>query len=211
MESEMKKCVIIGSAPCEYGGVLDEIDIEDSYIICADGGLDIALEHHLVPNLLIGDFDSVKSELPGNIETIRLHREKDDTDMMAAIKEAIKRGYRDFTLLGALGGRMDHSFSNFCALQYLASQGCKAVIVDKDCRVFLLTGGRLTLSGLKGRTVSVFPFGVGFCTVSYQGMKYPLREACISSGNPIGVSNEITADQAQIIVHSGNVLVFLLS
>ena len=89
MESEMKKCVIIGSAPCEYGGVLDEIDIEDSYIICADGGLDIALEHHLVPNLLIGDFDSVKSELPGNIETIRLHREKDDTDMSLSMRAFI--------------------------------------------------------------------------------------------------------------------------
>nr|WP_319488069.1 thiamine diphosphokinase [uncultured Caproiciproducens sp.] len=211
MESKMKKCVIIGSAPCEYGEILNEIDTENSFIVCADGGLDIALNYHLVPNLLIGDFDSVKSELPESIETIRLHKEKDDTDMMAAIKEAMRRGYRDFTLFGALGGRMDHSFANLCALQYLASQGCKAAIVDKDCRAFLLTGGKLTLSKQKGSTVSVFPFGVGFCTVSYQGMKYPLREACISSGNPIGVSNVIVADQAQIFVHSGNVLIFLLS
>ncbi|TQI65697.1 thiamine diphosphokinase [Clostridium sp. KNHs216] len=211
MEYEMKKCVIIGSSPCEYGGILNEIDRDHSFIICADGGLDVALEHHLTPDLLIGDFDSVKNELPKNIETIRLNKEKDDTDMMAAIKEAIKRGYRDFTLFGALGGRIDHSFSNFCALQYLASQGCKAVIADRDCRVFLLSGGRLTLSGLKGRMISVFPFGVGFCTVSYEGMKYPLREASISSAYPLGVSNEITEDQAQIFVHSGNALIFLLS
>ncbi|MBW7574010.1 thiamine diphosphokinase [Caproiciproducens faecalis] len=207
----MKKCVIIGSAPCEYGCVLEEIDQDDSFIICADGGLDVALEHHLTPNLLIGDFDSVKNELPYGLEAIRLHREKDDTDMMAAIKEAIKRGYRDFTLFGALGGRIDHSYSNFCSLQYLTSQGCKGVIVDKDCKVFLLSGGKLTLSGLKGRTISVFPFGVGFCTVSYEGMKYPLREASISSGNPIGVSNVIMEEQAQIFVHSGNALIFLLS
>ncbi len=200
----MKKCVIIGSSPCEYGGILNEIDPDHSFIICADGGLDVALEHQLVDSMAM-------HLLAKNIETIRLNKEKDDTDMMAAIKEAIKRGYRDFTLFGALGGRIDHSFSNFCALQYLASQGCKAVIADRDCRVFLLSGGRLTLSGLKGRMISVFPFGVGFCTVSYEGMKYPLREASISSAYPLGVSNEITEDQAQIFVHSGNALIFLLS
>ena len=62
MEYEMKKCVIIGSAPCEYGCVLEEIDQDNSFIICADGGLDVALENHLTPNLLIADFDSVKND-----------------------------------------------------------------------------------------------------------------------------------------------------
>ena len=131
--------------------------------------------------------------------------------MMAAIKEGIRRGYKEFELMCALGGRFDHSFANFCALQYLASQGCKAVIVGKDCRVFLLTTGRLTLRKLKGSTISVFPFGAGSCTVSYQGMKYPLSEARLSSTNPIGVSNQIITDDAQIIIHSGNALIFLLS
>jgi thiamine pyrophosphokinase len=211
MEYEMKKCIIIGSAPAEDDDSVKNIYSEESFIICADGGLDIALQNEITPNLIVGDFDSIKSELPKDIETIKLKTAKDDTDMMAAIKEGIRRGYKEFELICALGGRFDHSFANFCALQYLASQGCKAVIVSKDCRVFLLTTGRLTLSKLKGSTISVFPFGAGSCTVSYEGMKYPLSEARLSSANPIGVSNQIIADDAQIIIHSGNALIFLLS
>lgn len=207
----MNKCVIIGSAPVEDDDILSQIDENDSFIICADGGLDIALKNKITPNLIIGDFDSIKSELPKGIEAIRLHTEKDDTDMMAAIKEGISRGYREFVLICALGGRFDHSFANLCALQYLASQGCKAVIATNDCRVFLLTSGKLTLSELKGRTVSVFPFGAESCIVSYEGMKYPLIEARLSSDSPIGVSNVIISDEAQIIIHSGNALIFLLS
>ena len=211
MEYEMKKCIIIGSAPAEDDDSVKSINSAESFIICADGGLDIALQNKITPNLIIGDFDSIKSEPPKGIETIKLKTAKDDTDMMAAIKEGIRRGYKEFELMCALGGRFDHSFANFCALQYLASQGCKAVIVGKDCRVFLLTTGRLTLRKLKGSTISVFPFGAGSCTVSYQGMKYPLSEARLSSTNPIGVSNQIITDDAQIIIHSGNALIFLLS
>ncbi len=210
MEYEMKKCIIIGSAPAEDDDSVKNINSAESFIICADG-LDIALQNKITPNLIIGDFDSIESEPPKGIETIKLKTAKDDTDMMAAIKEGIRRGYKEFELMCALGGRFDHSFANFCALQYLASQGCKAVIVGKDCRVFLLTTGRLTLSKLKGSTISVFPFGAGSCTVSYQGMKYPLGEARLSSANPIGVSNQIITDDTQIIIHSGNALIFLLS
>lgn len=207
----MNKCVIIGSAPAEDDDIFNIIDMKDSFVICADGGLDIALKNKITPDLIIGDFDSVKSELPKGIEAIRLNTEKDDTDMMAAIKEGIKRGYKEFELICALGGRFDHSFANFCALQYLALQGCKALIAAKDCRVFLLTSGRLALSKLKGSTVSVFPFGADSCTVSYEGLKYPLNKAKLSSNSPIGVSNEIITDDAQIIIHGGNALIFLLS
>jgi thiamine pyrophosphokinase len=207
----MKKCVIIASAPADDDDILKNIDAVNSFVICADGGLDIALRNGLIPNLIIGDFDSLQGALPDKIETIKLNMAKDDTDMMAAIKEGIQRGYRQFELYCALGGRFDHSFANFSALQYLTSQGCKAVIETKGCRVFLLTSGRLTLRKLKNSTLSVFPFGADYCTVSYEGMKFPLRETQLFSNNPIGVSNEIIDDNAQIIVHSGNALVFLLA
>jgi thiamine pyrophosphokinase len=209
MEPEVKKCIIIGSAPGSR--IPADVDFSDSYVICADGGLDIAKQNNIVPDLLISDFDSVQADLPQGVETIRLQTEKDDTDMMAAIREALRRGYNSFTLLCSLGGRMDHSYANLCALQFLVSQGYRAEIADDNCRVFLLSDGRMTLSDLKGRTVSVFPFGSAFCTVSYVGMKYPLRDACISSVNPIGISNVILTNRAQIIVHSGNALIFLLS
>lgn len=207
----MNKCIIIGSAPSDISTLIKDFDIEHSYIICADGGLDNALRNNIKPDLLIGDFDSIQTQIPNDVETIRLPTEKDDTDMMAAIKEAINRGFDDFVLLGAFSGRPDHSYANLCAMQFLSVQGCKAVLADISCFVFLLNKGKLVLNDFKGRTVSVFPFGDYSCTVSYEGMKYPLSEACISSCNPLGVSNEIISDEAYIIVHSGSAVIFLLS
>jgi len=204
-----KICVIIGSAPVA-AGELREMDRKNRFVVCADGGYDAAMQSGVIPDLLIGDFDSIRSELPKDVETIRLKVEKDDTDTFAAVKEGMRRGYRRFELYGVLGGeRMDHSFASLCVLQYLASQGCKAVILDGSRRVFLMDGGRLTLSGMKGRTVSVFPFGCSTCEVTYSGLKYPLEEAVLESSIPLGASNRILEETAQITVSSGDALVFV--
>ena len=207
MEQKREICVVIGSAPVGQNP-FDHIGRDGCFVICADGGYDTAVRFGFRPDLLIGDFDSVKTSLPSDVETIRLKVEKDDTDLMAAVKEGIKRGFERFVLTGVLGGeRFDHSVANLCVLQYLCSQGCRALIDQDDCRVFLLRSGRLTLSGEKGCTVSVFPFGCASCEVSYTGLQYPLTHALLSPEFRLGVSNCVSEDQAQIIVHSGSALI----
>lgn len=209
MAEERKTCAVIGSAPIGENP-FEGRDRSGFFVICADGGYDSAAKFSIVPDLLIGDFDSLQGSLPENIPVIRLKVEKDDTDMFAAVREGVRRGFRSFELFGALGGkRMDHSFANFCTLQYLAGQGCRAVIADGSRRVFLLNGGRLMLNGLKGRTVSVFPFGCSSCTVSYTGLKYPLDNALLEPNSTLGTSNSVSEDRAQIVVSSGNAIVFL--
>ena len=170
----------------------------------------LSFDFRIRPDLLIGDFDSVQCPLPVGVETIHLKTEKDDTDLMAAVKEGVRRGFGSFVLTGVLGGeRFDHSFANLCVLQYLCTQGCRAFIEQDGCRAFLLQGGRLTLTGERGRTVSVFPFGCAFCEVSYAGLKYPLTHALLTSEVPLGVSNRVASSQAQIVVHSGCALILL--
>jgi len=209
MEEKMKVCVVIGAAPITDGSVFEEINDGD-YIICADGGMDSALKYGLKPDLIVGDFDSAESDVPAGIETIRLKPEKDDTDMLAAVVEGLRRGYRNFILFGALGGmRFDHSFANLCVLQYLVKNGCKAIIYDEKCRIFLINDGRLILSKIKGKTVSVYPFGGPSCAVSYIGLKYPLTRAVLTSDNPRGTSNVVISDNAQITVHSGSALIIV--
>ena len=201
----MKRCMVIGSVPVES---LEEFDPKECFVVCADGGLDNAAQFGIEPDLVVGDFDSFRGEPPAGVETIRLKVEKDETDMLAAVREAIRRGYREFALLGALGGeRFDHSYANLCVLQYLCRQGCKAVLVGAGCRVFLISGGRLTLNGMRGATVSVFPFGCAACRVSYIGLKYPLVKAVLHSDDPLGVSNRIEQETAQITVHDGDALI----
>ncbi len=207
MEQKREICVVIGSAPIEEDpfGLLGR---DGCFVICADGGYDTAVRFGIRPDLLIGDFDSVRGSLPSGVETIRLKVEKDDTDLLAAVKEGIRRGFRSFVLTGVLGGeRFDHSFANICVLQYLCAQGCKAFIGQDRCQVFLLRSGRLTLSGEKGGIVSVFPFGCASCEVSYTGLQYPLTHAMLTSEVPLGVSNHIVEDLAQIVVHSGYALI----
>lgn len=206
----MNRCVIIGSSPEVCESDFEELKQENAFIICADGGYDSVRRHHVRPNLLIGDFDSVLGELPAGVETVRLNTEKDDTDMMAAIRIALQRGYRDFVLLGGLGGRIDHSFGNFCALQYLVRQGCSACLKGKDCIVYFQDIGILPLNYLEGKTVSVFPFGAPSCTVTYRGLKYPLYKHKLISDYAMGVSNIAVSDTAEIQVHDGNALIMVM-
>ncbi len=209
MGEKREICVVIGSAPLK-DNIFSGLDRSRCYVVCADGGYDSAARFGVRPDLLIGDFDSVKSRLPAGVETIRLKVEKDDTDTFAAVKEGIRRGYRDFVLAGVFGGeRSDHSYASLCVLQYLCGQGCRAVLEGPRCRAFLLRGGKLTLRGMKGKTVSVFPFGCVSCEVSYTGLKYPLTHAFLVSDTPLGVSNRAVDDPATVTVHSGDALILV--
>lgn len=204
-------CLIIGSAPMTDAPQTDH-PIASSYLICADGGLDFALRHGLKPDLVVGDFDSAHIEPPEGLETIRLPVDKDDTDLLFAVKEGFRRGYRAFHILGALGARLDHSYANFCVLQYIAGQGGRGVLEDGDTWMTLLHSGGavLTLEGRQGCTVSVFPFGTDSCTLSYTGMRYPLSHGTLRSWEPVGVSNVVEQPRAEIILHEGTALVMLM-
>lgn len=205
----MKHCVIIGAVTVKNKKLLHEY-CENAFVICADGGLDIANENNIIPDLIVGDFDSTQSELPQGIETIALPVQKNDTDTMFAIREALRRGYQEFVLFGILGGdRFDHSFASLCSLQFIATQNGRGVIIGDDCQIFVLTGGRLRLRDMVGNGLSVFPFGVPNCTVTYHGLEYPLNRHTLYSQDPLGVSNCISDPLAEIILHSGTALVIV--
>ena len=206
----MKKCVILGSAPEKNMEFLRSCT-EGAFLICADGGLDTALKAGIEPSLIVGDFDSSELNPPENVETIRLPSHKDDTDMMFAIKEGFRRGYREFLLLGALGGeRFDHSIANLLALRYITANGGSGKIVGAGCEIRLSSGETVVLEGVFGRIISVFPFGTPACTVSYHGLEYPLDHHALRSDEPTGVSNCAIEDTVKIEVHNGTALIVLL-
>ena len=100
----MARCVIIGAGELDADFLSDFSWREDDYIICADGGLYHAQQAGIRPDLLIGDQDSFVEGFPKGIPALTCRPEKDDSDMMLAVKEGISRGYEDFVLLGATGG-----------------------------------------------------------------------------------------------------------
>ena len=117
----MNRCVIIGGAEIgDYSRISRSLR-RDDFCICCDSGLRHAEKLGMTPSLIVGDFDS--SERPDtDIETIVLPREKDDTDTVYAAKEAVRRGFDDFLLIGVTGARFDHTFGNISLLLWLEHQ-----------------------------------------------------------------------------------------
>ena len=94
MATEGKICMILGSAPLEGDCIPAGFSAEDCFVICADGGIDTARKLNIQPDLVVGDFDSAQGEPPEGVEVIRLPVEKDETDLLYAVKEAFRRGDR---------------------------------------------------------------------------------------------------------------------
>ena len=180
-------------------------------MICADGGYDTAVKFGIRPDLVIGDFDSAVKRPPETIRTLKLPVQKDETDTMSAAMVGFKLGFTSFVLIGCLGGdRFDHSIANINVLLYIANRGGSGVLCTEDTKVFVLRGGRIVLTELKGATVSVFPFDGTSCNLTYSGLEYPLYQKNLTAGATLmGVSNCIVEDTAEIKVNIGCALIVL--
>lgn len=179
-------------------------------VIAADRGLEAFAGTGLKPDLLLGDMDSVSEEvllrMQEDTEVERLPVVKDDTDGVHALDVAIARGAKEITLLGALGGRMDHALANLMLLVRAHRAGTRAQILSERERIALVDG-QAVLHGAKGDTVSLLPLGMAK-GVTLTGFFYPLREHELDSGYPLGISNVVTEETACVSVCEGDLLLF---
>ncbi len=209
---EAKKCMIIAAGPVESKKIFDEFNPTDYYVICADAGYETAIKYNIKPDCIVGDFDSAKTMPSATKYNVKkLPVEKDYTDTMYAAVVGYKMGCRDFIIVGGIGGkRLDHMFANYNVMLYLARSGCTVLMADNTVKMFLLAGRRLRINNQKGAGVSVFPFGLSSCNLTYKGLKYPLQGEDLVIGDTLmGVSNEVTEANAEIMVHAGYALVML--
>ncbi len=201
----MKRCVIIGGADIlDYEKTKEYLLPEDFYVFC-----DCGLRHRrglgVEPNLIIGDFDSIEN--PNlDTETIVLPREKDDTDTVFAVKEALKRGFEDFLILGVTGQRIDHTLGNVSILKMLFDKGVKALIVDDYCEMTALGKDTQYIPDTYPyfSIINVFGKSTG---ISIKNAKYPLENAEITCDYQYGVSNEVVKGKtAEVSVGDGVLL-----
>lgn len=208
MGIEMRKCYIIGAAAVTG---MDSLPVgEGNFVICADGGVGTASAYGIHPDLVVGDFDSMDENLDPKmygVEIIRLPKEKDDTDMMFAVKLALERGYRDFVFYGATGGRFDHTVANLQMLAYLCDHGARGVLLDAEQEIFMMEHETCRFPRREGWFFSVFSYTETCCGVSESGVKYPLNRVELSQSFPLGVSNEIQEEYATISVEQGKLLI----
>ncbi len=203
------KAVII--TPCISSKIKDVIDIEkEDFVICADNSFVKALGENIRIDLIIGDFDTgTPSAFPIGTEILKFPIEKDDTDTMLCIKEAEKRGFTEIVIVGGLSGRLDHTFANIQSIAYGKANGLNIKISDGENEVFLIHPGKITLAKKDGFSLSVFAYGDNVEGVCERGVKYPVENVALTSSFPLGVSNEIIADEAEISLSKGLLLIIL--
>ncbi len=198
-------CAILAGGP-EAGCLCLPVP-EDAYIICADSGLHLAETLSLKPDLVLGDFDSLGA-VPESLPHMTVPVEKDDTDTLLAARTALEKGFRDIRIYGAFGGRLDHTLANLQTLEFLRDAGADAVLIGTGNLAFLMNSGETKrIPQREGWSLSLFAWSQECTGVSASGVYYPLQNGTLTRAFPLGVSNRITADSAEITCGSGRLLV----
>ena len=201
----MKRCVIVGGADINNYGFIREKLCADDYVVFCDSGLKHLQHLHTKPSLIVGDFDSHDNPLL-DTETIVLPREKDDTDTVYAVKEAIKRGFDDFLLIGVAGARLDHTLGNVSVLLYLDSLGKKCCIIDDYSEMEIVSERPVSICD-KYSFFSLLNITGCAKGITINGAKYPLADAEISCEYQYGISNEVLpGEKAVVSVKCGKLL-----
>ena len=199
------RCVIVGGADIHnYPRICEKLRGDD-YVIFCDSGLKHLQALGARPCLIVGDFDSHENPRL-EVETIVLPCEKDDTDTVFAVKEAVRRGFEDFLLIGVVGARLDHTLGNVSILLYLDSLGKRGCILDDYSEMEIVSAEPVSI----GTEYAFFSLlNVTGCArgITITGAKYPLEGGEITCEYQYGISNEVLPGQtAQVRVERGKLL-----
>lgn len=201
----MKNCFIFAAG--SFYGLVHPPKAGD-YVIAADAGYQICLREDITPDLLLGDFDSLEI-VPDFPNLLRAPVEKDDTDTMLAAKEGLSQGCDTFHIYGGTGGRrLDHTLANLQMLLFLRRQGARAYLYDDGFVYTAIENETLVIpKGPHWGLLSVFCLGAPARVVEERGVQYPLTDATLDAGFPLGVSNHILEEEARVTVGEGSLLV----
>ena len=197
-------CYIVGAM--SLTPALRPYPTAEDYVIAADRGYDSLMAYGVVPDLAVGDFDSLGYQ-PDHPNVIQLPVEKDDTDMVFALRKGLELGYRRFLLLGGVGGRLEHTLANLQLLDWLTGQGGQG----------FLAGEKTVATAIRGPASLTFPAAMSgylsaFCNsgtaegVTLENLKFPLEHSTLTSSFPLGVSNQVLGQSARVSVEKGSLL-----
>lgn len=201
----MRRCVIVGGADIGNYDCIRSSLLEDDFIVFCDSGLKHLEALQVKPGLIVGDFDSHDNPHL-DVETIVLPCEKDDTDTVFAVKEAVKRGFDDFLLIGVVGARLDHTLGNVSILLYLDSIEKKGIIIDDYSEMEIVSNEPAYVEDSYA-VFSLINITGTAKDVTIENAKYPLEHAEITCEYQYGVSNEVIPGRtAKIIISDGKLL-----
>ena len=203
MQCENRICYVVGAMSLSLS--LRPCPALGDYVIAADRGYDSLMAYGVNPDLVVGDFDSL-GEVPNHPNVIQLPAEKDDTDMVFALRQGMDLGYRRFVMLGGVGGRLEHTLGNLQLLDWLASQGAQGFLAGEKTVATAVRNGTLTFPAAMSGYLSVLCNSGTARGVTLRGLKYPLERYTMTGSFPLGVSNQFLGQPASVSVEDGCLL-----
>ena len=186
---------------------LRNLPAEGDYVIAADGGWLACQKARIQPDLLLGDFDSLK-DVPQFPHVERVPVEKDDTDMMLAIKRGLALGHTEFHMYGGMGGsRTDHTVANLQSLLYLANRGARGWLYGDGELYTAIRDGSVTFPARERGILSVFCLGADAQGVTIRGGQYEVENGALSADFPLGVSNHFVGKEIEVSAAQGSLLI----
>ncbi|MBP3371061.1 MAG: thiamine diphosphokinase [Clostridia bacterium] len=205
--------LVIAGGPDPGSALIKKCAAQADKIYCADRGAQWAYQAGIKPDLVVGDMDSVNDSTLDRVDadgvrTMRYPVEKDMTDTQIALEVAISEGARSITLLGALGGRVDHTLANISLMSSYHRRGIRIAIMDNNTAMFV--GERtITFRAVKGSTVSIFPVEEGVRVLRSEGLYYPLNDLVIPMDGTLCISNQMISDRVILDVRNGSILLIV--
>lgn len=186
--------------------VMQALDYKN-FTVCADGAYNY-LKNYCVPDVLVGDFDSLDIRFAQAKKIIRLEVEKDFTDGHIALLQLLEAGINDIDIYGAEGGRLDHQLANYSLLALAAKNGARAVIRTAKFDIFFAKG-EFTAPAEINKTVSLVPFSDQTHILATRGLKYSINNDVYGRLHIKGISNSAIAQTIGFTIKSGCALVFV--
>lgn len=197
----MKRCFIIGGG--SFDGFFDQVTDAD-LVIAADKGYKYAKEAGILPDYIIGDFDSASK--PDFKNLIALNPIKDFTDTVAAIDFAIEKGYKEVIIYAGLGGRESHTISNIKSMFFYKKKGIDIRLKAAGKEIFIIDKDFSYKYDGKDFYVSIFSLREK-SVLDIKGLFYELENYEMANDDALGVSNETKGCDFEIKVRQGSLLV----
>lgn len=208
-------CILIGAGDL----TISRIEVkENDLCIAVDGGYEYCKLLEIEPDYILGDFDSISEKEAQAVAEIAkcqedkvviLPVEKDDTDMLAAIKLGLSEGYSSFRIYAGMGGRIEHTIGNIQCLLYLKEHNATGYLMDGTGMILIAKEEEISFQESLEGYLSLFSMGEQ-ATVTVENMKYLLKEQQITNSFPIGISNEfLPGRKGKITVHQGAVVLIV--
>ncbi|BBI33678.1 thiamine diphosphokinase [Cohnella abietis] len=212
MSNQHYKRAIIFSGGTLGEWALDQLSPDD-YLIGADRGAEFIIENGYVPQLALGDFDSVTPDQMQRISNVAeellscdpIHKDWTDTEL--ALREAVKRGFKDIILVGALGTRFDHSLGNVHLLRHALEHKANLTIIDANNEISLCTEYHRLEANPRYPYTSLLPLSPEVTGITLEGFRYPLHNATLKLGWSLGISNVLEEPTGTITISTGLLLV----